>query len=243
MNNFKVKATKNIGGAITKGKIYEFIDGRVQWDDKEWSFKYESFEDFLSQNINFKGYLKLYKDNSTFKVICVKGDNNFVTKGKVYEFIDGITTWDNGMYSSCYEDYIDLIKGNLSFQSLLEPYNEDKYTMDIHEVLNLGIGTVLDSNDGRTWKVFKKLNNKMTLINMNDYENIILDSETLELKFKIKESPYKIESFLEAIKAYEDGSVIGCKTNHNFDIYEPKKNPLNLNCEQILDGEWLVYKR
>ena len=181
---------------------------------------------------------------NNFKIIATNNYEVFVTKGKIYEFIDGVTTWDSGSASEKYLSFEDFLIHNIDFLDLIKLYKEeeDKYTMDIHEVLNLDIGTILDSNDGRHWKVWEKFNKKRTLKNMNDCKNIVLDSSTLELKFKTEEVTCKILPFLDAIKAYNEGYSISCKmTNGRISVYNSINDKiLNLDCEEILYGEWRV---
>lgn len=48
----------------------------------------------------------------TFRIKAIKDDKPLLTKGKVYEFIDGYTIFDSGMKSNEYKDFKHFIKMN-----------------------------------------------------------------------------------------------------------------------------------
>jgi len=105
--NFKMKALESCGGLLTKGKIYEFVNG-VVWLDGRASSKYESFEDFQKHNKGMKvvEIVDAVKADGNFKVICIKDyvPGTWLTRGKVYEFTNGATTYDDG-FTPCWSEH------------------------------------------------------------------------------------------------------------------------------------------
>lgn len=68
--------------------------------------------DTFDFNIGAKLAFERLSKNVTFRVLAIKPWDSFLTKGKIYEFVDGKTTWDNGRISSKYNDYTHLINHN-----------------------------------------------------------------------------------------------------------------------------------
>lgn len=56
--------------------------------------------------------------NVTFRVLCVK-TNSIAEKGKVYEFVDGVTIWKDGSKSAKYSDIENYIRRNSDFNDYL----------------------------------------------------------------------------------------------------------------------------
>lgn len=55
------------------------------------------------------------KHNITFRLLCVKNNPPFCKKGKIYEFVNGVTTWDDTCESSEYSNYNDFVRHNVVF--------------------------------------------------------------------------------------------------------------------------------
>lgn len=53
--------------------------------------------------------------NVTFRLLCVKNNPPFCKKGKIYEFINGVTTWDDTCESSKYFNYDTFVEQNRVF--------------------------------------------------------------------------------------------------------------------------------
>lgn len=53
--------------------------------------------------------------NVTFRLLCVTSEIPFCTKGKIYEFVNGVTTWDDTCESSEYSNYKDFVRHNVVF--------------------------------------------------------------------------------------------------------------------------------
>ena len=68
--------------------------------------------DTFDFNIGAKLAFERLSKNVTFRVLAIKAYGSFLTKGKIYEFVDGKTTWDNGMISSKYDNYTHLVNHN-----------------------------------------------------------------------------------------------------------------------------------
>lgn len=58
-------------------------------------------------------------NNVTFRLLALKDYKPFFTRGKVYEFIDGVTTWDHRDESDKYTSYEDFIKDNICWKKSL----------------------------------------------------------------------------------------------------------------------------
>jgi hypothetical protein len=79
-------------------------------------------------------------NEGNFIIKALKDDPNILTKNKIYEFVDGCTIFDNGLKSSCYKDFNDLLKRNFGWvntiqqlvvaqtNKIYEPKNENKYS-------------------------------------------------------------------------------------------------------------------
>lgn len=90
--------------------------------------------------------------NVTFRVLCVK-DSTISEKGKVYEFVDGVTTWRNGTHSNKYDDINDFKRKNcISYgehfielkdgddpAKVLKEYDREIRVGDTVKVMNTGL--------------------------------------------------------------------------------------------------------
>jgi hypothetical protein len=99
--NGKVVCTEGIVGLTTKGKIYEFKDGRLTYDDgdKSTSDGIHTFEDVCRRFTS--NFIELHEDKPELyngKVVCVDTTyvNNGLTVGKIYNIADGYLTDDDG---------------------------------------------------------------------------------------------------------------------------------------------------
>lgn len=141
-DNFKIKALKDAGtyGQLKKGEGYEFINGRTTWSNGSVSSYYSSFDD-LKDTCTWGNHchIELTKEETevesskkedNFKVKCNKSYcSSFWTEGKIYEFIDGYATWDNGDNSNYYLNYEDFVCCNgvscrLDFEEYIEEVKE-----------------------------------------------------------------------------------------------------------------------
>ena len=61
--NFKVKAIKNYERWITKGKIYEYKDGKCVFDSGFISERYDTYKDLISRNIQYEKVFIEFDDN------------------------------------------------------------------------------------------------------------------------------------------------------------------------------------
>ena len=65
--------------------------------------------------------------NGNFKIIALADDEDLrATKGKIYSFVNGVTTWDGGNESCKYENYEEFKNCNVSlaFEEFKEPLSE-----------------------------------------------------------------------------------------------------------------------
>lgn len=109
------------------------------------------------EKFNFETGAKLaferLTNNVTFKTLALRDHKVFpyMTKGKVYEFVNGITTWDNGCESCKYDNYDDFIKNNIFLKDvcvelkdgddpkeILKKYDEQIKIGDIVKVIDTG---------------------------------------------------------------------------------------------------------
>lgn len=67
-NNFKVKALASYGSWFNKGDILEFENGKCIFNNGNVSSCYDDFKDFISCNMNWHGYLELFKEDNQNEV-------------------------------------------------------------------------------------------------------------------------------------------------------------------------------
>lgn len=68
--------------------------------------------DTFDFNIGAKLAFERLTANVTFKMLCIESDNYFVTKGKTYEFVNGVTTYDTGRESCKYKNFAEYVRFN-----------------------------------------------------------------------------------------------------------------------------------
>lgn len=164
-DNFKIKALKDAGtyGQLKKGEGYEFINGRTTWSNGSVSSYYSSFDD-LKDTCTWGNHchIELTKEETevesskkedNFKVKCNKSYcSNFWTEGKIYEFIDGYTTWDNGDSSYYYLNYENFVYCNgVSSRLDFEEYVE----ADLQKTKKGSEKAVIGSKKVFNWDEFK----------------------------------------------------------------------------------------
>lgn len=84
--------------------------------------------------------------NNNFKVMCLKGNGEWVTKGAVYTFIDGRTIYDNGVTSATYENIDDFMSECIS--GYFAPYSEPSI-VDSGTRREFDSGAVRDIQEGK----------------------------------------------------------------------------------------------
>lgn len=68
-------------------------------------------DDTFDFNVGAKLAFERLTNNVTFRLLCIE-DSILAEKGKVYEFIDGVTTWRDGTHSNEYDDINDFKRKN-----------------------------------------------------------------------------------------------------------------------------------
>lgn len=145
--NFKVKCIKGYkpGEWLTKGNVYEFVNGKTTYDDGCKSFIYDTFEHFQRDNKTLSSCLVEIKEEekemSNFKVKCTRGimPGEWFTTGKTYEVKDGRITKDNGKeHDKIIKNINDLHRFFASQFELIE----EKYTIVIHTKGNETVATL-----------------------------------------------------------------------------------------------------
>lgn len=134
--NFKVRAIKTYDDFTVEGKVYEFIDGKTTWEKGMTSCFYSDFEDFLTRNgTHFYGVLEeiLVVETGNFKVKALRTDSGYFTKGNIYEFINGKTTWDNERSSEKYISFENFITRNSGWKMSFKEFF-DEATDKVEEV-------------------------------------------------------------------------------------------------------------
>ena len=88
---------------LTNGKVYKFVDGYSTYDDGDWlpfacgqvknvgDLNSKSESDFIE--VSERGEKP---EGFTGKVICTKSKNSFITTGKIYEFVNGVSLDGDG---------------------------------------------------------------------------------------------------------------------------------------------------
>lgn len=145
-------------------------------------------------------YFREVDDMLDGKFLCVKGDKGWLTKGKVYEFIDDAITYDNGSETDKFETFKQYSNYDRGLCECLKPYKG-----------YLTINELVFENDKR-YKVEGALKNVSVyevsddeLYNVEDGNHICDDytvKELLEIKFtevnpnqkRINELKHEIES-------------------------------------------------
>lgn len=102
----------------------------------------------------------------TFRALCIESDDNiensYFTKGKVYEFVNGVTTWDPGFNSCKYLSYEDFIERNYTWEykfAELKDGDNPEEILKRHSLLNtkICITEVTDPNEyftvGRIYEI------------------------------------------------------------------------------------------
>ena len=84
--------------------------------------------------------------SDSFSVTCLKGDGAWVTKGKVYTFVDGRTTYDNGIVSSTYENIDDFMSECI--RGYFAPYSKPSI-VDSGKCREFTTGAVRDIQEGK----------------------------------------------------------------------------------------------
>lgn len=94
---FTMLCVKDYAGVLTRGKIYEAIDGAITYDDGNKGFKYDSFKDYASRNPDYRRRIVELKDGDDVNEILKqygpikKGDKvTVIDIGNVYPRND---TW------------------------------------------------------------------------------------------------------------------------------------------------------
>lgn len=100
--------------------------------------------------------------NVTFRLLCVETDDFYVSnpwfkKGKVYEFVDGVTTWDTGKNSKEYSNFQHFTAFNEVWRShfveLKEGDNPEEILKKYNNTIKKG-DTVKVINKGQTYTTF-----------------------------------------------------------------------------------------
>ena len=84
--------------------------------------------------------------SDNFKVICLKDIDGWATKGKVYTFVDGRTTYDNGIVSATYENIDDFMSECI--RGYFAPYS-DSNIADSGIRREFTTGAVRDIQEGK----------------------------------------------------------------------------------------------
>jgi hypothetical protein len=135
--NFKMRALESRRGIITKGKVYEFVNG-VAMLDSGMSNNYESVEDFQKQNKTMKveEVRESKPVDGNFKVKCIKSrmPGNWFTEGNIYEFKNGILTYDSGFTGCRYENFAQYCRENPDLGECLKLISDNKSIERIQKI-------------------------------------------------------------------------------------------------------------
>lgn len=122
--------------------------------------------DTFDFDIGAKLALERLTKKVTFRALCIESDDNignsYFTKGKVYEFVNGVTTWDPGFNSCKYLSYEDFTERNRTWESKFVELKDGDNPEEIlkrHSLLNtkICITEVTDPNEyftvGRIYEI------------------------------------------------------------------------------------------
>lgn len=105
--------------------------------------------------INVNGLEKVVvsdtKKIGNFKIKCIKDYDEKYIKDKIYNFVDGFTTWDDGKESYYYCDYSDFVDGNRMLSDYFEEYIDevqpDSLTSQVTEIKEFDEDIVFEFSD------------------------------------------------------------------------------------------------
>lgn len=262
---FKVKAIKDYEDWFTEGKIYEYKDGRANFDSGFESGYYKDFDQLIRQNDYYEGILVEVKEEvskGNFKFLALEdhrfydGDKAF-NKGTIYEVKDNKITFACGWNSTVADTFEELIKNNKSWEGKVVEYKgEDSiygksyFGYEIIKMLAEGQfeeGQILNRR-GTNYVV----NRDATCLYLRDQDSnrepgnsIFVD---LEHKFIIEVPVTSIPkaTFLEAYKEYLEGAEIESCMGYTYKdgfvyLHGDELGETSFDREE-LDGEWIIRK-
>jgi len=126
VGNFKIKALKSDYKWLTKDKIYEFINGRIIYDEGQTGDNYLDFDDYTNRNISFEveeiisteskfeqlkqspiDFIRLDYDYESENIISLKDNSEIVWTGSesqiTYDKIPELVAWLQSVYNYCTE--------------------------------------------------------------------------------------------------------------------------------------------